>query len=107
MIDFIDFVVWPGYKIVSKWCFRRCCPDPTLLSDSMFELGKLVGAGLATVGLVGAGVGVGVVFGSLILGTSRNPSLRNELFRLAILGFALTEAVGLLALMMAFLILFL
>ena len=72
----------------------------------MFELGKLVGAGLATIGLVGAGVGVGVVFGSLILATSRNPSLRNELFRLAILGFALTEAVGLLALMMAFLILF-
>jgi F-type H+-transporting ATPase subunit c len=46
------------------------------------------------------------VFGSLILATSRNPSLRAELFRLAILGFALTEAVGLLALMMAFLILF-
>lgn len=70
------------------------------------NLGKLVGAGLATIGLVGAGMGVGVVFGSLIIGTARNPSLRNELFRLAILGFALTEAVGLLALMMAFLILF-
>lgn len=72
----------------------------------MAELGKLVGAGLATIGLVGAGAGVGIVFGSLILATSRNPSLRAELFRLAILGFALTEAVGLLALMMAFLILF-
>ena len=47
-----------------------------------------------------------LIFGSLILATSRNPSLRGELFRLAILGFALTEAVGLLALMMAFLILF-
>lgn len=72
----------------------------------MFELGKLVGAGLATIGLVGAGVGVGVVFGSLILSTARNPSLKKELFSLALLGFALTEAVGLLALMMAFLILF-
>jgi len=70
------------------------------------NLGKLVGAGLATIGLVGAGMGVGVVFGSLIIGTARNPAIRNELFRLAILGFALTEAVGLLALMMAFLILF-
>ena len=70
------------------------------------NLGKLVGSGLATIGLVGAGTGVGVVFGCLILGTARNPSLRNELFRLAILGFALTEAVGLLALMMAFLIMF-
>lgn len=72
----------------------------------MEELGKLVGSGLATIGLVGAGTGVGVVFGCLIMGTARNPSLRNELFRLAILGFALTEAVGLLALMMAFLIMF-
>jgi len=67
---------------------------------------KMIGAGLATIGLVGAGVGVGVVFGSLILGISRNPSLKAELFRNALLGFALTEAVGLLALMMAFLILF-
>lgn len=67
---------------------------------------KLVGAGLATIGLVGAGAGVGIVFGSLILGYSRNPSQGNVLFRYAIIGFALTEAVGLLALMMAFLILF-
>ena len=72
----------------------------------MVAAAKILGAGLATIGLVGAGAGVGSVFGSLILATSRNPSLRGELFRLAILGFALTEAVGLLALMMAFLILF-
>jgi len=67
---------------------------------------KLVGAGLATVGLVGAGAGVGTIFGSLIIGFSRNPAQGNALFRYAIIGFALTEAVGLLALMMAFLILF-
>jgi F-type H+-transporting ATPase subunit c len=67
---------------------------------------KLVGAGLATIGLVGAGAGVGIVFGSFLNALSRNPFLRDELFRYAILGFALTEAVGLLALMMAFLILF-
>jgi F-type H+-transporting ATPase subunit c len=42
----------------------------------------------------------------LVSAIARNPSLKNELFRFAILGFALTEAVGLLALMMAFLILF-
>ena len=35
-----------------------------------------------------------------------NTSKQRELFQYAILGFALTEAVGLLALMMAFLILF-
>jgi len=66
---------------------------------------KLVGAGLATIGLVGAGAGAGVVFGSLVLAFSRNPSKGDALVRYAMLGFALTEAVGLLALMMAFLIL--
>ena len=67
---------------------------------------KLVGAGLATIGLAGAGVGIGNVFGSLIIGVSRNPNEKDELTRLAILGFALTEAIALFALMMAFLILF-
>jgi F-type H+-transporting ATPase subunit c len=67
---------------------------------------KLIGAGLATIGLVGAGVGVGIVFGALVVSVSRNPFMQQELFRLAILGFALTEAVGLLALMMAFMIMF-
>lgn len=67
---------------------------------------KLIGAGLATIGLVGAGAGVGIVFGSLIQAIARNPQQEPKLFRFAILGFALTEAVGLLALMMVFLILF-
>lgn len=40
---------------------------------------KLQGAGLATVGLAGAGVGIGAVFSALILGVSRNPSMRGEL----------------------------
>jgi F-type H+-transporting ATPase subunit c len=77
-----------------------------ILTAAYTEGSKMIGAGLATIGLVGAGVGVGVVFGSLIGSISRNPSLKGELFRYAILGFALTEAVGLLALMMAFIILF-
>lgn len=67
---------------------------------------KLIGAGIATIGLAGAGAGIGNVFGSLVLAVSRNPNERDELFRLAILGFALTEATALFALMVVFLILF-
>jgi len=77
-----------------------------LLCTAYTEGSKLVGAGMATIGLVGAGMGVGVVFASLIASVARNPSIKGELFRYAILGFALTEAVGLLALMMSFIILF-
>jgi F-type H+-transporting ATPase subunit c len=67
---------------------------------------KMVGAGMATMGLIGAGVGVGVVFGCLIVAYGRNPRLQKTLFTYALIGFALTEAIGLLALVMAFLILF-
>lgn len=67
--------------------------------------GKMIGAGAATSGLIGAGAGIGTVFGSLIVGYAKNPRLQKQLFSYAILGFALTEAMGLLALMMAFLIL--
>ena len=67
---------------------------------------KFVGAGLATIGLAGAGVGIGVLFGGFLNAVSRSPFFVDELFRYALLGFALTEAMGLLAVMMAFLILY-
>ena len=72
----------------------------------MILAAKLIGAGLATIGLTGAGAGVGIVFGCLVLGTARNPQVKSQLYNYAILGFALAEAVGLFALMMAFLILY-
>lgn len=72
----------------------------------MLEFAKIIGTGIATTGLIGAGVGIGVVFGALILGVARNPSLTSQLFSYAILGFAFTEATGLFALMMAFLLLY-
>jgi F0F1-type ATP synthase membrane subunit c/vacuolar-type H+-ATPase subunit K len=72
----------------------------------MLAAAKYIGAGLACSGLIGAGAGIGTVFGSLILATARNPQLRSQLFSYAILGFALAEATGLFALMMAFLLLY-
>merc|ERR1712179_76670 len=70
------------------------------------QAAKYIGAGAATVGVAGAGAGIGTVFGSLMIGYARNPSLKQQLFSYAILGFALSEAMGLFCLMMAFLILF-
>jgi len=57
-------------------------------------------------GLIGAGVGIGVVFGALIMGVARNPSLREQLFSYAILGFAFAETTGLFALMLPFLLIY-
>ena len=66
---------------------------------------NFIGAGLTTLGLIGPGIGAGLIFSSLLSSTARNPSLRKELFTLAILGFSLTEALGLFSIMIAFLIL--
>jgi len=67
---------------------------------------KYIGAGLATMGVIGAGIGIGVVFGGLLVAISRNPAKEQKLMQMVLLGFALTEAMGLLAIMMAFLILY-
>jgi F0F1-type ATP synthase membrane subunit c/vacuolar-type H+-ATPase subunit K len=67
---------------------------------------KAIGAGLATIALAGVGAGIGIIFGSFCLAFSRNPGSRKEMFGIVVLGFALTEAIGLFALMMAFLLLF-
>lgn len=72
----------------------------------MLMAAKLIGAGLATIALAGAALGVGTIFSALINGVSRNPSLKQELFNLAILGFALTEALGLFAIMIALMLLY-
>ena len=66
------------------------------------QAAKLIGGGVAAVGLAGAGIGLGTIFGSLIIGLSRNPSLKQELFRMAIFGFAIVEAMALFTLMVIF-----
>jgi F-type H+-transporting ATPase subunit c len=48
---------------------------------------KFLGAGLATISLAGAGVGIGSVFSALLVAFSRNPGLEKQLFAYAILGF--------------------
>jgi F-type H+-transporting ATPase subunit c len=58
------------------------------------QAAKYIGAGLASIGLIGAGVGIGSIFAALIEATSRNPAMRAACFTQAVLGFALAEATG-------------
>jgi F0F1-type ATP synthase membrane subunit c/vacuolar-type H+-ATPase subunit K len=69
-------------------------------------LGKLIGAGLATISLAGAGIGIGIVFAGFLTALSRNPRDEKKLLAYTLLGFALTEAIALFGLMIVFLILF-
>ena len=43
----------------------------------LLQSAQKIGAGLATFGLAGAGVGIGLVFAALINGIARNPSLKD------------------------------
>lgn len=67
---------------------------------------KAIGAGLSTIALLGVGIGVGTIFASLMGSLSKNPFQEKQLFTYAMLGFAVTEAVALFALLITFLILF-
>jgi F-type H+-transporting ATPase subunit c len=72
----------------------------------LVQAAKLVGAGIATVSLAGSGAGIGIVFAGLMVSLARNPYIGKQLFIYSILGFALSEAIALFGLMIAFLILF-
>lgn len=67
---------------------------------------KLIGAGLAAIGVIGAGIGIGQIFGSFISAVGRNPAAAASVTQMTWVGFALVEAIALYALVIAFLILF-
>lgn len=67
---------------------------------------KYVGAGLATLGMIGAAIGVGNIFGSFLDAAMRNPSAAPQQSGNLFLGMALAEALGLFAFVISMLILF-
>jgi len=70
------------------------------------EAAKFIGAGLACVGMAGAGIGVGNLFGSFLEGALRNPSAAAGQFSNLIFGFAVTEALGIFSFAVALILLF-
>jgi F-type H+-transporting ATPase subunit c len=66
---------------------------------------KMIGAGLACSALIGAGVGIGNIFGNYLSGAMRNPSAAPGQFTNLLIGFALAEATGLFGLLIALIIL--
>ncbi|HSR71072.1 MAG TPA: ATP synthase F0 subunit C [Kiloniellales bacterium] len=70
------------------------------------ESAKVIGAGLALIGVIGSGIGIGNIFASFISAVGRNPAARDEVFTMTMLGFALVEAIALYALVIALIILY-
>ena len=75
------------------------------ISD-LLQSSKALSAALATIGVSGSGVGIGIVFGCFFLAVAKHPQIEKQIFPYVILGFALSESMALFALMMAFLLLY-
>jgi F-type H+-transporting ATPase subunit c len=71
-----------------------------------FQSAKLIGAGLAAIGVIGAGIGVGNVWAALITTVGRNPAAKANVELYGWIGFAVTEAIALYALVVSLMILF-
>jgi ATP synthase F0 subunit c len=67
---------------------------------------KLIGAGLAMIGTIGAGLGIGIVASGAVQGIARNPDASGTILTNMILGIAFAEAVAIYCLVVALLILF-
>ena len=70
------------------------------------DAAKLIGSGLAAMGMIGAGVGLGVLFGNYLQAAIRNPAAAASQQTMLFLGMALTETMGLFAFVVSLIILF-
>ena len=70
------------------------------------EAAKFIGAGIAAIGMAGAAMGVGNIFGSFLSGALRSPAAPQSEVGNLIFGFAVTEALGIFSFLIALLLLF-
>ncbi|MFT7433135.1 MAG: F-type H+-transporting ATPase subunit c [Alphaproteobacteria bacterium] len=70
------------------------------------EVLKYVGAGLAASGMIGAGIGLGNVFGSYFNAVARQPSMEKNLKGILMFGFAVVEAIAIFAFAIAMILIF-
>uniref|UniRef100_A0A2K5TRF1 Uncharacterized protein n=2 Tax=Macaca TaxID=9539 RepID=A0A2K5TRF1_MACFA len=66
----------PSYSSSQLQVARQEFQTTVVVSWDIDTATKFIGAEAATVGVAGSVAGIGIVFGSLIIGYARNPSLR-------------------------------
>lgn len=66
---------------------------------------KYIGVGLTAIGMMGAAIGVGSIFAALLNGIARNPGAEGKMKNLAFIGAAFAELMGLLAFVVAMIVL--
>ncbi len=76
------------------------------MEGDIVQAAKLIGAGLAAIGVFGGGIGVGLAALGATQALGRNPDATGTIQTNMILGFAFAEATSIYALVVALLILF-
>ncbi|MBY0406221.1 MAG: F0F1 ATP synthase subunit C [Rickettsiales bacterium] len=67
---------------------------------------KFIGVGMMAFGMMGAAIGVGMIFSALLTGIARNPAAEGKLSKYVYIGAGLAEAMGLFSLVIALLLIY-
>ena len=73
----------------------------------LIKAAALLGAGIAAIGGIGAGLGQGIATGYAVEAISRQPEAKQDIMQTLITGLAITESSAIYALVIAFLLIFL
>lgn len=76
--------------------------EPAVVADPVAL--KFIGMGLVALGMAGAAIGVGLIFGQAAGGVARNPGAENQVRKIAILGTVFAEFMGLLSFVLGIMI---
>ena len=71
-----------------------------------FDAARMIGAGLAMLGTIGAGLGIGILGSGAVQAMARNPDASGTIQTNMILGIAFAEAVAIYCLVVALLLIF-
>ena len=75
--------------------------------EGIVQAAALLGAGIAAVGGIGAGLGQGIATGYAVEAVSRQPEAKQDIMQTFITGLAITESSAISAWVLAFLLIFL
>jgi len=76
------------------------------MEQATIAAAKAIGAGLAMIGVLGPGIGIGLMVSGALQAIGRNPDASGQIQTNMILGIAFAEAVAIYALVIALVILF-
>lgn len=74
--------------------------------EELVQAAALLGAGIAAIGGIGAGLGQGIATGHAVDAIARQPEAKKDIMQTLITGLAITESSAIYALVIAFLLIF-